>query len=115
MNYKLVISDTVEVPVKFTVNDAGKTSGFQFHLIAQRLPQEAFKALAEGDADRTVGQFLADHVTGWRGQRLVVDDAGNPADFSPEAFACMLDLVGVAGLAFTAYIEACGARGKEKN
>jgi hypothetical protein len=115
MAFRLVVADVVDFPVKFTVNDGGASKPFAINLQAKRLPQDAFRRLAEGGSDATVGEFLAEHVTGWRGQKLVVDDAGQPADFSPEAFACLLSLVGVAGLAFAAYLEACGAQGKAKN
>lgn len=115
MGFKLLIADNVEVPVKFTVNDGGKTSSHFFHLQARRVPQEAFKPMGDGTDDRTVSEFLAEQVFGWRGQHLVADDAGEPAAFSPDAFQCMLSLVGLAGLVFKAYLEACGARGKEKN
>jgi hypothetical protein len=115
MAFKLVVSNTVEVPVKFTVNDGGKTASFQFAVLANRLPADAFKALADDRSERTVAEFLAEQITGWRGQRLVVDDNGQPVEFSPDALAVMLSLVGLAGLVFEAYVLACGAQGKAKN
>lgn len=115
MAFRLVVADVVELPVKFTVNDGGKTNSFAFHLLAKRLAQDELRSLTLDDESRSVAEFLQERVIGWRGQRLVVDDAGQPAEFSQEAFACMLGLVGLAGVCFAAYIEACGARGKEKN
>ena len=115
MAYKLVIADIVDVPIKFTANDGGKTVSFFFHLTARRMPQSEFKALIEEADGRTVAEFLSAQITGWRGQRLVVDEAGAPAEFSPEAPECMFSLVGLPGIALAAYIEACGAQGKSKN
>lgn len=115
MAYKLTISDTVEVPVKFEVKDGGSMIRFDFALLAKRLPAAAFADLGRDDSGRTVADFLAEQITGWRGQRLVVDDDGDPVPFSPEALSVMLSLVGLAGLAFEAYVQACGARGRAKN
>jgi hypothetical protein len=115
MAFKLVIADVVEVPVRFTTKDGSSTANFAFVLLAKRLPAQAFRALAEEGDGRTLRQFLAEHVMGWRGQRLVVDDDGQPAEWSPEAFDCMLSLAGLAALVFEAYVQACGAQGKAKN
>lgn len=115
MGFKLVVSNTVEVPVKFTVNDGGKTATFTFSLLANRLPADSFRALADDRGDRTVVEFLQEQITGWRGQRLVVDDNSQAVEFSAEALAVMLNLVGLAGLVFEAYVAACGAQGRSKN
>jgi hypothetical protein len=115
MGFKLVISNSVDVDVKFTVQDAGTKQTFTFTLQAERLPAEAFKNLADTEEDRTVAEFLADKVTGWKNQRLVVNDNGTPVEFSREALEVMLSLAGLAGLVFSAYVKACGAQGKEKN
>jgi hypothetical protein len=115
MAYKLVIADIVEVPVKFTTNDGGKTASFSFHLQAKRLPQAEFKTLVEETDGRTVAEFLAEQIVGWRAQRLVIDEHGEPAAYGPEALECMFSLVGLPGIVLASYIEACGAKGKEKN
>lgn len=115
MAYKLVVADVVEVPVKFSVNDGGRQATFSFSLTADRLSQDDFRRMAADDGDTTVAEFLAGHISGWRGQRLVIDDDGEPAAFSAEALACMLGLVGLAAIVLGAYIEACGAQGKAKN
>ena len=115
MTFKLVVADVVDVPLNFTVNDAGKAVNFAFSLQAKRVSQDDLRALVDSDSGASMADFLAEHVIGWRGQRLVVGDDGTPADFSPEAFACMLGLVGAAGLMMSAYLEACGAKGKAKN
>lgn len=113
MVFRLVVADIVDVPLTITLNDAGRSASFAFHLQARRLSQDRLRELVESDVNTV--DFLLDHVTGWRGQRLVVDDDDTPAEFSREALACMLDLVGVAQLMLSAYLEACGAKGKAKN
>lgn len=115
MAFRLAVANIVDVPVRLTVTDAGRARTFSFNLLAHRLAQDELRSMTGGDDDRTVAEFLQERVTGWRGQDLVVDDDGVPAAFSAEAFGCMLGLVGVAGVCFTAYLEACGARGKAKN
>jgi hypothetical protein len=45
----------------------------------------------------------------------VLDDQGAELAYSPAALEALLDIVGMSGLVFSAYIEACGVRGKEKN
>jgi hypothetical protein len=42
-----------------------------------------------------------------------VEDNGEPAAFSPEALAMMLNVMGVGSILFNAYLKDCGA--KEKN
>jgi len=115
MAYRLVVADVVQVPVKFSVADGGRQAVFAFAFTAPRLPLEEFRALTEAESAETVDEFLMRKVTGWSGQRLVVDEAGEPVAFSAEALRCMLGLVGVAGVMFAAYLQACSAKGKEKN
>jgi|CXWL01.1.fsa_nt_gi hypothetical protein len=118
MNYKLVIDDVIEFPVKFTANDAGKTVAFNFRLQARRIQSEEMRAILQ-DEDRVVKDFLHDKLVGWVGQRLVAGDDGQPADFSPEALDCMLSLFGMEGIIFSAYLRgvvlADGQAEKQKN
>lgn len=121
MAHKLLISNTVEVPVRFTLNDAGKSRVFAFSLYARRKTAEEladdFKTGAGSFAERTVTEYLSDAVTGWKGQTLVVEDDGSdrPADFSLEGLALILGIPGVANQVLQGYLEANGVKGKEKN
>ena len=56
---------------------------------------------------------MAEVIKGWSGQRLVLEDNGEPAEFSQEALAMMLNVMGVGRILFDAYLKDCGA--KEKN
>ena len=113
MNYTLAIADVVELHLKAAVNDGGQDRTFAFHLRAKRMPQQALRdALA--DKDLTVKDFLREKITGWRGQRLVLGEDGEPAPFGPEALDCMLSVVGMETLVLNAYLKAMGAEAVER-
>lgn len=110
--YTLAIDDFVTVPVKFTLKDKGVNKLFGVTLECRRLSQdEISEKLAEKESK--VKDFVAEVVTGWSGQRLVLDEGGQPAEYSPEALGVMLNAAGVAMSCFNAYLKECGA--KEKN
>ena len=112
MAFRLVISDTITVPVAGRLPDAGgRMLPFGFTLICKRLPADQLKAEVESD-ERTVPEFLTGVVQDWTG---VQDDAGAELAFHPAMLASLLNIVGMSGLIFRAYIEACGVKGKEKN
>ena len=108
----LAISNNTEFPVKFAIKDGGVLKTFSFTLTAIRLEQSEVKTRLD-DKDGLLKDFLIEVVTGWKGQRLVLDDAGQPAEFSPEGLSMILDVMGVATVCFNAYFKECGA--KEKN
>lgn len=106
MAYKLTVGDVVEVPVKGALKDGARDVPFSFTIAAKRIPIAEYRsALGEG-SDLTVREFLQAYVTGWRDQRLVVDDDGQPAPFGPEAFECLLSLVGMEQTILGAYLRA---------
>lgn len=107
--FKLAIEDTVEVPVKFTLKDGRVNKPFNFTLTARRPAKEEAEALS----DLTIKDFLLSNITGWSGQRLVLDDNGEPANFSRDAFEYMLSTTGVLRMCWDAYLKESGA--KEKN
>ncbi|WP_157991425.1 hypothetical protein [Caldimonas tepidiphila] len=121
MTFKLTVADIIELPIKITLNDAGKTASHFFHLSAQRISQEegreALQALQANELETK--DFLLEKVCGWRGQRLVVDDSGEPARFSREAFECLLSLAGLPAIVWGAYLRALvlsdGSEGRAKN
>ena len=112
--FTLAVEDTVEVPVKFTLKGGKVNKLFSFTLIGKRLPQDeitdAFKAV-----EFNFKAFLESTgvISDWVGQRLVLDQAGEPVGFSAEAFTFMLNTSGVAQAIYLAYQKECGA--KEKN
>jgi hypothetical protein len=105
MAYKLAIANVVDVAIKFKVQDGSVAKTHSFTLIGKRLSQEEVRAIG-ADHDTSVRDFLLQQVTGWRAQRLVVDDSnGEPVAFSPEAFECLLSLPGMELVAYRAYLE----------
>ncbi|HOU64705.1 MAG TPA: hypothetical protein PK861_01560 [Thermomonas sp.] len=110
MAFKLTVSDTVTVPVKGAIaNAAGVFQPFSFELVCDRLPADE---LHQAATNGTVGEVMNRVVKGWN---HVTQDDGAPVPFSPENLAAAFNVVGIVGLAFAAYLEACGAKGKEKN
>ena len=106
MAYKLTIADVIELSIKFTLNDAGKTAVHSFALLAQRMTQDELRATLK-DGDLPTRDLLHQRVIGWRGQRLVVDEGNNaPADFNAESFDCLLSLVGMESIVLSAYLKA---------
>jgi hypothetical protein len=110
--FKLAVEDTVEVPVKFTLRDKGVDKLFSFNVTATRLPQEDINTRLD-EKDRKVSDLMRELVTGWKGQRLVLNADDSPAEFSQEALDAMLGVAGVGATIFGAYFKAVGA--KEKN
>jgi len=112
--YKLAIDDVVEVPVKFTLKAGKVNKTFSFSLTATRLPQEEITNRLK-EVEFKFKEFLESSgvITDWAGQRLVLDESGEPAQFSEEALSMLLGTQGVAQMVFNAYQKECGA--KEKN
>ena len=122
MAFKLVIEDSIDVPVNIDINSGAKRRNFFFHLQARRMDVQTWRNYFGDDAERPnlkIREFLQDNIIGWRGQQLVVDDSGKPADFGAESFDCMLSVVGVEMLIFVAYQKAIfasdGDAGRRKN
>lgn len=110
--FTLAIQNTAEVAVKFTLKDGKALKTFAFTFTAERLEQDEISARLE-DKEKKVRDFMSEVITGWSGQRLVLDKDGEPAEFSREALDAMLNVAGVAVVLFNAYLKDCGA--KEKN
>lgn len=111
MAFKLAIANTVKVPVKFTLNNGDKIAAFSFNVTCDRLDQAEIKSRL-GDGDALISEFLADVITGWDGQKLVVEEDGTPAGFDAEALDMLLGTAGVSLVIFNAYLKECGAKVK---
>ena len=112
MSFKLVISDTVVVAVAGKIPTAsGGLQQFNFNLVCKRLnTTDLREELAQ--KDRPIEDFIRKVATGWDG---VLDADGQPLPFSDEGLTQLLNVAGIPGVAFQAYLESVGARGKEKN
>ena len=110
---RLAISDTVVVPMKFSINDNGLVKHHNFSLFAKRLPQDDLADKHKNEGEKPVTDFMTPLVTGWKDQRLVLDANDQPADFTPDALALMFSVTGVGLVAFNSYRTVVMA--KEKN
>jgi hypothetical protein len=119
--FKLVISDTIVVPVEGEIYADGKKVPISFDLLCKRSTadeiKEAFKPADSDDEDAKPGDvdlkaIMRDLITDWR---HVMDGDGKPLDFSEEAREALLNFPGVAALAVNSYLLHFGAKGKEKN
>lgn len=106
---KLVIDDTVQVPVKFETNNNGKGKSFNFNLTCNRLSQQEISEIIKDD-DALVVDVLKDIVIGWQNQNLVVDEDNKPCAFSVESFEMMLSLKGIGIVAWQSYLKEVGAK-----
>lgn len=113
--FKLIISDTLVIPVAGVTQSDGKDTPFSFDLLCRRSTAEELKGdLTPKDDDDEVSlkTFMRDRITGWRG---VLDEDGKPLEFGDESVASLLNFPGIAALAVGSYMKHCGAKGKEKN
>lgn len=123
MTYTLAISDTIEFPVKLTLNDKGIKKEFSLRLQAQRVTADSITASYAENGELKLGEFHAlacrQNLTGWTDQRLVIDAEGKPAPFSAEALDCLLTLPGASSVIYDAYMQALvsagGTAGRAKN
>ena len=111
--FKLAIANRVAVQIKGKL--AGETRGthvnVNFSLDMDRMSQEEINAaITSGEP---IADFLVKKTHGWDGQRLVLDESGNPASYSEEAFRALLDVPGMPVWAWQAYMRDLGVQ--EKN
>lgn len=111
MAFKLIARDIVQVPVKGVLaNETGKAEPFDFSLTCRRLGADAMRDQLKAGGERSLKEFMAPLVQGWRG---VLDAQGNAVDFNPDALDALLDTPGLAALVFESYAKEQAAR--EKN
>ena len=110
MSFKLVVTDTVTVPVEGSIANAeGVFLPFSFDLICDRLPTDQLDAAV---AEKTLPDMMKRVTKGWN---RVVGEDNAPVSFSPEGLAQAFSVIGVEGIALASYLKMCGAKGKEKN
>jgi len=110
MAFKLVVSDTVVVPVRGTIlDDAGASQSFHYSLVCTRLPADDLRE-SLADSSDTMANFLRQRVvTGWTG---VLGGDDRPLEFSDAALSTLFRVPGMAAVAFRAYLDNVGAKGK---
>ena len=109
MALKLVVSATVLIAVAGLLHDeAGVARPFTCSLTCDRLTAEGIRERLE-QKSRNTQDFMREVIRGWRD---VLGEDGNQVPFSPEACDQLLNIPGLANLAFAAYFEGCGAKAK---
>ena len=113
---KLAVSEKVNVPVKFTMQDGKKMSTFKFSLTCDRLTTDDFQERIKGDGDfatnAQIKTVMKEITTGWDAQTFVLEDDGTPADFSEENLQLMYDATGVLDVVVASYLKESAARAK---
>ena len=111
MSIKIVVSDTVGIKVKGTINDAAAVpQPFDFGLTCRRLNAEQIAAKLKDEAEASLVDFMLDVITGWSGVR---DAEDKQLAFDADSFRQLCKIPGVASLSWRTYMAEVGA--KEKN
>lgn len=108
---KLAIASIVAVSVAFSLNENGVTRQHKFQLICDRKDADTLAATME-DKDLTVKAFLDEVVTGWKDQKLVLNEDDTPAAFSRENFDLLTSIPGMVSVIYGAYLKEVGAKAK---
>lgn len=121
--FKLVISDTVQFPVKLSINDGGIIKDFSFRFEGRRLDMDRLQKELTENGDMKVVDYhtkiCRENLTGWAEQRLVMGADGNPAPYTPEALDLVFSVPGAVAVIHGAYMDAIatssGRAGRAKN
>lgn len=107
------ISNQIEVPISGTLpNGKGGREPFSFTLVCDRLTDTDLRQLQTERDEQSVSEFMASVTHDWKG---VYAEGDEETPYSAEALSGLMNVVGMAGVVLGAYVQACGARGKEKN
>ena len=104
MAYKLVIDNKITTKVKgFYRDEKGVSRPFSFDLSQDRVTQEELKELVSDGG--STPDFIRRVTHGWKGQRLVLDDNDQPAEFCAEALDVLLSVSGMGSYCYQAYVS----------
>lgn len=111
MAIKIVISNTVGIKIKGTINDdRGIAQPFDFGLTCTRLDTDEIQDKLKSDSEASLTDFMADVVENWSGVR---DSEDKQIPYTEDALRQLCKIPGVANVAFKTYLAEVGA--KEKN
>ena len=104
MAFKLVIDNKINTRIKgFYKDAAGVSRAFNFELVQERVDQEELQKTID-DKNEKASDFIRRTTSGWKNQRLVLNEDDQPAEFSPEALDALLNVAGMGGFCFQAYL-----------
>lgn len=122
MKFRLKIADQIEFPVTLKVRNGAAVEEHKFHVSAERIDSHQAAALfrpGSEQGEQPLSEFLQSRLKGWRGQRLVVDESDQPAEFSADSLDQMLRIPGCAAVIYSDYLReiaaSSGAEGRRKN
>lgn len=105
---KLIVSATVLIAVAGKIpSEAGVPVPFDFTLKCVRKPADELRAIL--DKGLTMTEVVRLVAIDWTG---VHGEDGQPVQFSPAALEQLLNIPGMAKVAYDAYFEGCGAKAK---
>jgi hypothetical protein len=109
MAIKITVSNRVKFNVEGTLKDEeGKDNAFKFGLLCNRITAEQHRERTKGDINFV--DFFVEEATDW----FDVKDADNkPLEFNEANLRQLLDMPGLAALAYFTYMRETGA--KQKN
>lgn len=113
--FKVLVSALLCVTVEAVIAGAKpeESKKVKAVLVCDRLSADEVRA-ETADGSRPMADVLRRVVKGWHEQNLIEDeDTGKPAEFSPEALDAFLNVAGMAGMSFHAWLRENAA--KEKN
>lgn len=112
MAYKLAISDLIGVKVEGKNQDKdGSEKPFKFTLVCERKSAEQMKDVVS-DKDETAFAFFEKNARDWQGQKLVLDEEGQPAPFNLDSLRVLMSISGMAMLCWQAYLTQVQANAK---
>jgi hypothetical protein len=110
--YKVAVGDVVSVPVEGTLSDAsGAPVPFKFDLVCTRKTAEEMRVMS-ANGSRLVKDIMAEVVTGWKDQRLVLEEDDSAAAFCPEAFEILMNIANMPMVCYSAFVNEQGAKAK---
>jgi hypothetical protein len=111
--YKVVVSNNVIVLVEGKIaDDDGAARPFKFSLVCKRLDADALKQELE-DKEESASELMKKITTGWRDQRLVLEeDETTPAEFCEDAMSALMGIAGMGMQCLNAYLKVAGVNAK---
>ena len=102
MAYKLVIDNKITTKVKgYYRDEKGVSRPFNFELSQDRVSQDELKEIVTDGG--STPDFIRRVTRGWKGQRLVLTEDDQPAEFCAEALDVLLSISGMATYCYQAY------------
>ena len=112
MTIKIRISNEVVFRIEGEIRVGNDEQRFDFEIVSERLPASEIAKLFDRDSRALITDTIVRVARDWRG----VYDGDTPVPFSPENLRALMEAYpGLSMAMLSAYAEAAGVRGREKN